>query len=229
MAGARREPGVGIARPPVHREDGSREQPDLPEGTGLAPDADAEEAIVEPPTEPIREVAFEGGDRLFDTGVPMEVKDAGRISPDGGMVSFWIQPEWAHNSEDSADLMRLGETGLQIVKEGSFLRFQYTDAKGNEQGGDADIGQWQDGDWHHVIASWTGEAMSLYVDGGQAFANQGITRPPAQSDARLFVGSAFPEGEGIALAQMSHLTVINRTASGEEVKKIFEAGGPTRK
>jgi hypothetical protein len=233
----RRRPdgGDGIARPRLPRaEDGDRDLPELPEARdqqGLADDdIDAAEDVPEPPTEPIKEVAFESGpDRMFDTGVYQEVDDAGRISADGGMASFWIQPEWSHNREDSADLMRLGETGLQLLKEGSFLRFQYVDANGAEQGGDADIGQWQDGEWHHVIATWTGDAMYLYVDGGQAFANQGLTRPPAQSDPRLIVGSKFPEGTGIALAAMSDVNIPNRSASGEEVRKMFESGGPSRK
>jgi hypothetical protein len=231
---ALRDGGGGVARPRLPRaEEGDRELPELPEARdqqGL-PDGEIDaEAAPEPPAEPIKEVAYESGpDRMFDTGVYQEVQDAGRISPDGGMVSFWIQPEWSHNSEDSADLMRLGETGLQLLKEGSFLRFQYVDANGAEQGGDADIGQWQDGEWHHVIATWTGDAMYLYVDGGQAFADQGLTRPAAQSDPRLIVGSKFPEGTGVALAAMSHVSIINRPASGDEVRQMFEAGGPTRK
>lgn len=222
--------GGGITRSKLPAEGDSREAPKLPEASNQpAPQDDADGAPA-PPAEPIPEVAYEqDADRLFDTGVPMEVQGAGRISPDAGMVSFWIQPEWAHNKDDSADFMRLGETGLELVKEGNFLRFQYVDAQGAEQGGDADIGHWQDGEWHHVIASWTREGMYLYLDGGQAFANQGGARPPAGRDPGLFVGSAFPDGTGVALAAMANLTVINRPAAAEEVLKMFAAGGPTKK
>lgn len=225
--------GGGVARPRPRDDDDARDRPDLPEARGDQPvpgDVDPNEEVPEEPAEPIREVAYEQDpDRLFDTGVPMEVQGAGRVSPDGGTVSLWMQPEWAHNKEDSADLVRLGETGLQLVKEGTFLRFEYNDAQGNEQGGDADIAQWQDGEWHHVIATWTREGMYLYVDGGQAFANQGGARPAANSDPRLFVGSSYPEGTGVALAAMANMTVINRTSSVEDVQKMFAAGGPVKK
>lgn len=225
--------GGSVSRPRLRdQDDADRDRPELPEASGDQPapgEDDAAEDVPEPPAEPIREVAYEQSpDRLFDTGVPMEVQGAGRISPDAGTVSFWMQPEWAHNPEDSADLVKLGETGMQLVKEGSFLRFEFTDANGNEQGGDAEIGHWQDGEWHHVIATWTREGMYLFVDGGQAFANQGATRPPANSDPRLFVGSSFPEGTGIALAAMANLTVLNRSSSVEDVQKLFANGGPKK-
>lgn len=226
--------GGGVSRPRVKDQDeGDRDRPELPEARDDQPgpvDGDSDEEVLEPPAEPIREIAYEQDpDRLFDTGVPMEVQGAGRVSPDAGTVSFWMQPEWAHNPEDSADLVKLGETGLQLVKEGSFIRFEFNDPNGNEQGGDADISQWQDGEWHHVIATWTREGMFLYVDGGQAFANQGGARPAANSDPRLFVGSKFPEGTGVALAAMANMTVLNRTSSVEDVQKMFADGGPKKK
>jgi hypothetical protein len=225
--------GGGVSRPRLRDNDDGRDRPELPEARDDQPvpaDVDPNEEVPEAPAEPIREIAYQQDpDRLFDTGVPMEVQGAGRVSPDAGTVSFWMQPEWAHNKEDSADIVRLGETGLQLVKEGSFLRFEYNDAQGNEQGGDADIGQWQDGEWHHVIATWTREGMYLYVDGGQAFANQGGARPAANSDPRLFVGSSYPDGTGVALAAMANMTVINRTSSVDDVQKMFAAGGPVKK
>jgi len=96
--------------------------------------------------EAVPEVAYDGGaDHVFDTAAQVEVSDAGPISGGEGTISFWMQPRWAQNNQDDGSFIELGDSGMQIVKNGNFLRFEYSDNNGNENGGSADIHDWQAG------------------------------------------------------------------------------------
>ena len=185
----------------------------------------AAEATDDPVPEEIPEVAYDGADQVFDTGSQVEITDAGTISGDAGTISFWIKPEWKRGSREDANFVQLGDSGLQILKEGNSMRFQYTDSTGNMYGGGADVSDWQAGNWRHVTATWTGSTLSLYVDGGQVFLNGSPTPPDLHSDTTLYVGSAFPSGIPAAAGQLSHLTVLNRQATAAEVAQMYQSGG----
>lgn len=41
----------------------------------------------------------------------------------------------------------------------------------------------------------------------------------------MYVGSALPGGAPAAPGKLSYLTVLNRTAAGAEIVRMFESGG----
>ena len=164
-----------------------------------------------------------GAEKVFDTTSRVELTDAGPVNRGAGTISFWIEPQWAAGSQDGANFVQIGETGLQIVKDGDMLRFQHVGSA--EDGGGAEIGDWQGGEWRHVLVTWNRNTMSLYVDGGQIFHNT-PPRAPQFGDAELFVGSGtLPNGAPTAQGNISYLTVLNRDASPDEVRQMFESGG----
>jgi len=179
---------------------------------------DAHNAV--PPAMP--EVAYDGADRIFDTASRTEVPEAAEINDKAGTISFWFQPEWQHSNQDNAGFVQLGDSGLQIIKEGNYLRFQYTDGTG---GGAVDISNWEAGAWRQVTATWVDNTLSLYLDGEKVFVNHASTPPDFHGTApRLYVGSGFPNA--VALGQLSNLTVLNRGASSDEAKQMFQSGPP---
>jgi len=229
----RRRPPPAVAAGGLALREGServleapRHRPDLPPAgrSSLQIPAEATDDSV---PEAIPDIAYDGGaDHVFDTGSQTEVSDAGKISGEAGTIAFWIEPGWERNSQEAASFVQLGDNGLRIIKNGNSLRFEYTDSAGNVHGGGADIGDWQAGDWRHVTASWTGSTLSLYVDGGQVFLNHAPPLPDFGSETKLYVGSASPHGAPVAVGQISYLTVLNREVSGDEVRRMFESGGP---
>jgi hypothetical protein len=171
-------------------------------------------------------VVYDGAGRVFDTDSRVQAADRVPITADAGTVSFWAQPQWDSGNPDHATFVQIGETGLRIVKDGSFLRFEYTDSNGdNALGGVTNIGDWGSGDWRYVAATWQSGTLALYVDGQQVFVSTPDEPPPFQADPRLYVGSTVATNGGpVAPAQLSHLTVANRTLSSDEIRALFEAG-----
>jgi hypothetical protein len=176
---------------------------------------------------PLPDVVYDGAGRVFDTESRVQVADAGAVTGNAGTISFWAKPEWDSGNPDHANFVQLGENGLRVVKDGNFLRFEYTDSSGdNALGGVADISAWQAGEWRYVSATWQGSTLSLYIDGQQVFLNSpGV--PPFQSNPRLYVGSVeVTNGGPVAPAQLSYLTLVNRNLSSDEIRALFESGPP---
>src|SRR6185295_5119290 len=192
------------------------------------PEAAAAPAQQEAPDNPrpAAQVLYDSGDHVFDTASQVELTDAGSINGQAGTLSFWVQPEWQPNNGDAVSFMQLGDSGLQIMKNGSQLRLGLSDGSGL-QGGGADIGNWQAGEWRQVTVTWADNALSLYID-GQPQVNGAPVPPQFQENLRLYVGgSAFPDRPAVALAQLAYVTVLNRDSSRDEVRQMFESGGPS--
>jgi hypothetical protein len=177
---------------------------------------------------PDPQVTYDSGDHVFDTAAQVEVTDAGAINGQAGTLSFWVQPEWQPNNGDAVSFVQLGENGVQITKNGNQLRLGLGDGNGWQGAVGADIGDWKAGDWRQVTLTWADSGLSLYID-GQPQMNGAPLPPEFQKELRLFVGgSAFPDRPAVALAQLAYVNVLNRDASGDEVRQMFESGGPPR-
>lgn len=196
-----------------------REVPDVPKQASLSTIAEPSENA----PEPAPEVAYDGGpDHVFSTTSQVQVPDAANITGDAGTVSFWLKPEWGPNSQDDATFVQLGDSGLQVVKNVNFLRFEYIDSNGTENGLGTNIGDWQQDQWRQVTATWTNGNLSLYVDGQLISQNRYQNPPTFGEETKLLVGSDFPGP--VAPGQVSNLTVLNRDSSATEVSQQFLSG-----
>jgi hypothetical protein len=171
------------------------------------------------------EVAYEGGaTHTFSTNAHVQVADAGPISGESGTVSFWLRPGWESKSEADATFVMLGDSGMQIVKNVNFLRFEYVDSTGVERALGTDIAAWQAGEWRQVTATWDYGSMQLYVD-GKLVSKGGYPDPPDfQEETKLYVGSKLKRNTPIAPGELSYLTVLNRSSSADEIGSSFESG-----
>lgn len=200
---------------------------DLPAAHGSAaqPGAAGAESDTMPENRP--NVVYDGGDRVFDTTSRQQITDRRPITGDAGSISFWAQPQWESGNEDRASFVQIGENGLRIVKDGDFLRFEYTDAHGDNQlGGVADISNWQAGQWRYIAASWQGGALALYVDGQRMRLTTPTEPPPVQNDPRLYVGTVTADGVQAPPSQVGLLNVMNRALTAGEIAAIHQKGPP---
>jgi hypothetical protein len=200
-----------------------RDVPAASHGSAALPGSEAESDTM-PPLRP--NVVYEGGERVFDTTSRQQITDRRPISGDAGSISFWAQPQWEAGNEDRASFVQIGENGLRIVKDGDYLRFEYTNAHGdNEVGGVADISNWQPGEWRYIAASWQGGNLFLYVDGQRMKVTTPVEPPPPLNDPRLYVGSST-SGMPSAPAQMTNLTVSKMPITLSQIAQNFGKGPP---
>lgn len=172
-------------------------------------------------TGPYPAVAYDGGARTFETAHRTAIA-ADRIRNEAGTISFWIEPQWSRSDQRNADFVDLGTTGLQIVKRGAALWFQYTNGDG--EAGDADVAHWEKGERHHVVAIWSAASMELYIDGQQAFLSQRGGRAPVPEAGGVFIGAAFEDDEASAPARISTIRIMNYNLSFQEVLDLYKRG-----
>ncbi|MCX7826446.1 MAG: LamG domain-containing protein, partial [Verrucomicrobiae bacterium] len=80
--------------------------------------------------------------------------------------------------------------------------------------------------WHHLVASWDGREMRLYVDGALASsgAYDGNYTPPA-ADGQFRIGYAG-HGLGSVVFDVDEVTIYSRALSAEEILRAVEFCGP---
>src|SRR5206468_2121935 len=82
----------------------------------------------------------------------------------------------------------------------------------------APIDAWKAGEWHQITATWNGSEMTLYLDG--QFVSRTVHDAPVEipPDAKLFLGSDFPEGRPVAPGTIGQVYVrgAQRDARGAE-------------
>ena len=177
--------------------------------------------------EPIPDVVYEGGaEKVFPSDSQEEVTDAAQISGAAGTISFWIKPEWSPGSQDDATLVQLGDSGMEVTKNVNFLRFQFHDSAGGENGLGTNLATWAPNEWRQVTATWAQNQLNLYVD-GQLVSQNSFAKPPEfQGETKLYVGSAYASGAPAARASISSLLVLNRDYSAGEIGAQFHNGPP---
>ncbi|MBI3783146.1 MAG: LamG domain-containing protein [Deltaproteobacteria bacterium] len=175
--------------------------------------------------EPVPEVAYNGGiDKSFDTQTQTQVQDVGKISGEAGTVSFWVKPGWGPDSQDDANFVQLGDSSLRFAKNVNYLRFEYFDKNGTEQGVGVNIGDWREGDWHQVAGTWNGKTYELFVDGKPGSQNTFPQPPDFQKDTRVLVGSNFGSNIPVAPGEITGLQVLNRPSSAGEIAQQHQTG-----
>ncbi|MGH7786838.1 MAG: LamG-like jellyroll fold domain-containing protein [Candidatus Binatia bacterium] len=204
----------------------TRDLRDIPKSTtanGDSTDPNAEIVEEPPPPEPAPEVAFDGGaDKTFSTDWQIEIPDAGAIAGDAGTVSFWLKPGWEENNQNDATFVQLGDSGMHIAKNVNYLRFEYFDSEGNENGLGTNIGEWKTNEWRQVTASWAGPNLALYVDGQLISQNRFNLPPTFANETKLYVGS--PGGAPVAPGDITYLKVTNSIITPADIAKQYQSG-----
>jgi hypothetical protein len=171
------------------------------------------------------DVSDEGVGIEFGEDAVLAFPDAGNVRGDAGSISFEIEPKWAGGDETNNALVRIQnnnqfENRMELVKNGRYLRFIFTDNTGREADISVPIDVWTPGERHTITATW-GEALtSLYIDGKLAGQNtyQGeLLIPPSTP---MYIGSAGGNYRG-ASAVLQNFKVYGRPLGSDEVASIY--------
>lgn len=102
----------------------------------------------------------------------LKYKTEGNVVPQSGSVSLWVKPlNW---SGDDGNFHSFFESGADGGKTGWYILYKYYDFSwlllrfADEQkrvGIAKKVVAWQPGEWHHLVGTWSADAMRLYVDG----------------------------------------------------------------
>jgi hypothetical protein len=166
---------------------------------------------------------YSSGDQVnYALNEQTAVDDIGKIAPRSGTMSFWLQPGWQTGNQDDANFLEVGDGQLQVIKNVNFLRFEFTDADGGKGGIGAPITDWQEGQAHQITTTWTGNTYSLYIDGQLVSQTQypggAVQVPP---DAKLLIGSAYPENRPVAPGTINGVDIGGRPLSPAEVAAMY--------
>jgi hypothetical protein len=177
-------PGVGVVTGEgavAHNPEGSEDAPAIAEAGGTeqqptgdpaaqgTPGQDHQTAATPAPAATPAEVAigamYDSKDTTFSIDTPVEVKDIGPISGHGVTMTMTLAPDWAPDSQDDADFLKLGDN-LELGKNVHFLRLRYFDADGAEHVIGTDITKWQDiQPPYSIAATVNGNQLALVVNG----------------------------------------------------------------
>jgi len=223
---------AGGNQAPAMRGDGNRPAPAPPIGPGAAagasqPQASGDDgANGDPNGEPLYELVFDGGgERVFPSDSQEEV--AARSMPgSAGTVQFWIMPQWDPGNQDAANLIQLGDSGMEIVKEGDSLRFRFHDSAGNDNSVETSIADWPANQWRNVTGTWLGSTLTLFVDGHPVAQNTFDTNPDFPHEMKVIIGSAFASGDPAARAALSGVRILNSNMPDAKVAEFVQGGAP---
>jgi hypothetical protein len=155
-------------------------------------------------------ITFDQQGAYFGEDAVLAMPSTDNVSGTAGTISFWIQPEWAGESDSNAALF----------KNGPYLRFLFCDNTGVESGVGHTIITWKAADWHAITATWGDGITALYVDGASVGAreyNGELLIPPGTP---WFFGSDHAGGAPGARSRISGFKIFPRSLHPEEVAAL---------
>lgn len=169
------------------------------------------------------DVAVETGDAEFPSTERVAIPVPGEVADDGGSVSLWVEPDWQPGNGDDATLVQLGDT-MRVSKHGHSLHLESAGPGGVFHEVGASIDDWNPGERHQVVASWTDGELSLYVDGELVGRRNGHRPVDPGSSSHLYVGSDGSDGKPVAPARIGDVDLRNRPLGDDEVAKGYRDG-----
>ena len=170
------------------------------------------------------DIGFTSGSGVqYTTDSRVEIGDIGQITGPAGTMSFWLQPESGAANQDAATLLQLGAGRIEVIENGNYLVFKFTDDGGITSGLGAPITDWEQGEWHQITTTWDGTEYALYVDGQliTQMSHDGLVDLP--SGTKLYIGSNNPGRGSVAPGTIGHVDLRNRPLTPGEVANQFLA------
>ncbi|MBX0322114.1 LamG domain-containing protein [Halomicroarcula sp. F13] len=165
-------------------------------------------------------------DFLSGSGNYVEVADAGALRPAELSFGGWYRTDSGANSQtvlQKADA-RFGDEGYAVdVQTDNSVRGHVA-----VESGRASVNPWgvatHDGEWHHLLLTWDGSALVLYLDGTEVDRDASQSGAVVHSDRSLFVGrgdNGYTTYYGMDGA-IDDVRVYDRALSASEVTDLYE-------
>lgn len=143
---------------------------------------------------------------VIDDADTLVYPTTGNLNSNAGAIEFWVRPNYDGNDDEIHVLFEIDykDHGIQVATQGSDLHFLMRSGEPFTDIG-APVGHWRNGEWHHVVAAWTGAQMALYID-EQLQATSSNGTPPQILGPVFYVGSS-PRGDWQADATIDELRI----------------------
>jgi len=136
-------------------------------------------------TTPLLSTGYDFGNAIFPDGVNDEGTTASPItihSSTDWVVSFWFKGTGSSNATNMVLSLASSSQYYWYIRQGSTPYIRYSSGATNtrQDWGDAALGTWDDGDWHHLYTYNVGTDVHLvfdgvdYGDGGASGAQRGV-------------------------------------------------------
>jgi hypothetical protein len=157
----------------------------------------------------------------------IQVPDTASLEPAQVSVSAWVKsPLLPGSFKYILDKGNPSNASYALYTGGSGgLFFYITTTTGVMLSPDAGTGLWN-GAFHHVVGTYDGSTVRLYVDGSQIGSGTPASPPIryAANNPDLFIGSFEGQSSFDFTGNIDEVQVFNRALTGTEVASIFAAG-----
>ena len=164
----------------------------------------------------------------------LELPAVGLLDPQEGTMEFWYRPADNWLSQGAARFFDTDEPGpaMWLDLRGSLRNLAAYVPLGGGKGGLVARVEWQPGEWHHVMLTWSAarQEIALYAD-GQAVARNTLDQLEPYTPGAVFGISRPRPGYGGALGDLDDFTIYNyareplEATRGLLVELQTEAGG----
>jgi len=164
-------------------------------------------------------LSFDGSDDY----VTITSNNSLNLTQAGGAVSLWFKT--GTNATGSINGSLVAKTngysnGYWFTKYNNKLRISLFGTSGLEMVGNKTI---TDNVWHHAVANWTSDTLSIYIDGlldkSQSYAFSFTTAANP-----LYIARMSSTGEGYFAGQMDDVRIYNYALTDEQIKILYNGG-----
>ena len=145
------------------------------------------------------------------------------LTQTGGAISLWFKT--GTNATGSVNGSLVAKTnnytnGYWFTKYNNKLRISLYGSSSLEMVGNKTI---TDNVWHHAVANWTSNTLSIYIDGlldksqGYAFTFTTAANP-------LYIARMINSSEGYFQGQIDDVRIYNYALTGEQIKTVYNGG-----
>jgi hypothetical protein len=175
-------------------------------------------------------ITFERDGAYFGEDAVLAMPSTSNVEGTAGTISFWIQPDWAGETDTNAALFQWRtntfENRIQIFKNGPFLRFLFCDNTGVESGVGYNIIHWKPGEWRAITATWGDSVTVLYIDGASVGARDYSGELLIPPGTPWYFGSDHAGGAPGARSRISGFQIFQRALHPDEVMMLVTRTRP---
>lgn len=155
-----------------------------------------------------------------------------------GSVRFWIRPDWDSGNGPNGQVpflevgaasedQRNGLWSLHLTDRGSQIRIQFQGRGRTFTGFNHKI-DWNEGEWHHIVAAYDISGSELWIDGARVASGVGTIEFPglaARSATGMIVG-VHPDAPLTVEGAIDELATFNYKLSPSEIRADYSPDPP---